>query len=85
MDREKIINETIDELYSQYEIDHSMRSTIYVHPMFYNGTFSKNNEYQLEEPEPLLSKEEFTRKITLEPDSKWGFGFQILYLYISKQ
>lgn len=78
---DKIIDELIDVLYSQYKSDHSMRTTVHNHPMFRNGTFSENNEYIPEEPEQLLTKEEFKDKIEDDADFKWGFGLQVLYIY----
>ena len=83
--KETIVNEILNELYLQYEAENSMETVRYLHPMFYNGTFSKNNEYQPEKPEPLLTKDEFFDKMNKNSDFKWGFAFQSLFIYISKQ
>jgi len=69
----------IDELFRQYELDHSLRSVAYNHPMFYNETFSENNQYQPEKPEVILNKEDFINELKNE-DNKWAFGYQVLYL-----
>jgi len=82
---EELFNKVVDEIYSQYKADHSMQFSRHIHPMFYNGTFSENNEYVPEEPEPLLSKEEFIEKLKNDEDFKWFFAFEVLYLYLAKQ
>jgi len=81
---EAIVIKAIDELYSQYEADHSLRNIIYIHPMFYNGTFSEDNSCIPDEPEELLTKEEFESKLE-DIDYKWRFGLEVLYCYIMKQ
>lgn len=81
----EILKKVIDEVYTQYKTDNSLRSAAYIHPMFYNRTFSKNNEYIPEEPETLLTKEEFIEKMNSDVDSKWHIGIQVLYIYLSKQ
>jgi hypothetical protein len=80
-----LINKIFDELYSQYETEHNMQSALYIHPMFYNGTYSENNECQPPDPGLLLSKEDFIQKINEDIGSKWEFGFQVLFSYLSKQ
>jgi len=76
------IQRAIDEVFNYYESDHGLRSIRYIHPMFYNGTFCKDNCYQPEEPETLLTKEEFTDKITEEP---WNTAFQVMFNFISRE
>ena len=80
----EIFNVAIDELYSQYESEHSFRCTRYIHPMFYNGTFSKDNSYQPEKPEPLMTKEEFINELN-DSESKWSFGLEVLFFYLFKK
>ena len=58
----------VDELYSHYEAENSLQNVRYIHPMFYNGTFSENNSYQPPKPE----------------EYRWNTAFQVLYNYISK-
>lgn len=79
-----LINHIYDSLYYQYECDHSLSMNRYIHPMFYNGTFSENNEYQPENPGEIMSKEEFIENLD-NGESKWSIGFEILYLYLKKQ
>lgn len=82
---EGIHEEVIDDLYIQYDLDHIMAVTRHIHPMFYNGTFSRDNSYQPEKPEPLLSKEEFEKKLMLyDFVDKWTTGYEILYSYIAR-
>ncbi len=81
----EIIDDVLNELYSFYEGDYSLRSCVYIHPMFYNGTFCKNNCYQPDEPEPFLTKEDFIKLISEEPRSIWGVSFQVLYSHIMKE
>lgn len=85
MNKADILNEVMDEVYSQYESDHSLRSVIYIHPMFYNGTFSENNSYQPDKPEELLTKEEFINKIDEDITSRWSTAASVLFHYILKQ
>lgn len=72
-----------NELYLQYEADHSLRSVAHIHPMFYNGTVSKTNEIQTEKPEPLLTKEEFIDEINTL-NSKWSFAAEVLAIYLMR-
>ena len=84
-DKEKI-EKIIDELYSYYEAEISLQNIRYIHPMFYNGTFSENNSYQPPEPDKLMTKEEFIEKMNSEGEEyRWNTAFQALYNYISKQ
>jgi len=80
-----IINKAIDEVYSAYESDHSLRSVLFIHPMFYNGTYDRNNSCQPEEPEPLMTKKEFISKIDEDTNLKWKMAIQVLFNYILKQ
>jgi hypothetical protein len=86
MTHEEIIDKSIDAIYSTYESDHSLRTVGYIHPMFYNGTFSENNSYQPPKPETLLTKEEVIEEIQRGGlDNKWGFSFQVLFNYMISQ
>jgi len=84
INNEDIINKALDETYRQYESDHDFRCMLFIHPMFYNGTFSENNSCQPEEPEILLTKEELFVKIKEDNNSRWGIAFQTLFIYFSK-
>ena len=85
MDEEKFTI-IINELYSCYESEHSFHTVRYLHPMYYNGSFSENNSYQPPEPEKLMTKEEFILKLNNESDEyRWNTAFQVLYNHISKQ
>lgn len=90
---EDVHNEVIGDLYRQYELDHEMDVMRYHHPMFYNGTFSKDNSYQPEKPKDLLGKNDFDDMINEhnadmlgehDPDSKWRHGYEVLFSYIAK-
>jgi hypothetical protein len=84
-DKEKI-EKIIDELYSCYEGENSLQNMIYIHLMFYNGTFLENNSYQPPKPDELMTKNEFIEKINSECNEyRWTTAFQVLYNYISKQ
>ena len=83
---EEIFNDTVDLIYSIYESEISMQNVMYIHPMFYNGTFSKNNEYQPPVPEPLISKDEFIKN--LEKNShqdRWNTALTVLLHYKLKE
>ena len=76
----------IDELYSCYEAEISLQNVMYIHPMFYNGTFSEDNSCQPPKPEELITKEEFISKLESESQEyRWNTAFQVLYNYISKK
>ena len=76
----------IDELYSCYETEISLQNIRYIHPMFYNGTFSENNSCQPPEPDKLMTKEEFIDKMNSEGEEyRWNTACQVLFNYISKQ
>jgi hypothetical protein len=76
----------IDELYSYYEAEISHQNCVYIHPMFYNGTFSENNECQPTKPDELMSKDEFIAKMNSEPEEyRWNTAFYVLYCHISKE
>ena len=79
-----LMNKVIDEVYSQYETDHSFEVSCYHHPMFYNGTFSENNEYKPKKPELLMTRQEFIEKLN-DKDSEWLMGVQVLYIYLSRE
>lgn len=81
----EINDEVVNDLYHQYECDHDMDVMRYHHPMFYNGTFCKDNSYQPPEPEPLLSKEEFAKKLeSYDHADKWTIGYEVLFSYIAR-
>tara|TARA_R110000868_G_scaffold76573_3_gene220112 strand:- start:681 stop:950 length:270 start_codon:yes stop_codon:yes gene_type:complete len=75
---------TLSELYRQYTIDHALRELRYLHPMFYNGTYSETNECQPPKPEELLDEDEFYLELN-NVDSKWRDSYQVLLTYISRQ
>jgi hypothetical protein len=81
------MDEAMNFVYKFYEAEHSMETARYIHPMFYNGTFSKNNECQPPKPKELLTKEEFDKKMVEDDDfsSKWDIALMILFQYISKK
>lgn len=80
-----IIEEIIDQLYTCYESEISLQTIAYIHPMFYNGTFSENNSYQPTKPDQLLTKEEFIIKLNNEsPIYRWNTAFQVLFNYMVK-
>lgn len=82
---DEIHDEVVNDLYLQYEVDHDMAYIRYIHPMFYNGTFSRDNSHQPEKPEPLLSKEEFANKLeAYDPENKWQNGYEVLFSYIAR-
>ena len=84
-DKEKI-EKIIDELYSCYETEISLQNVMYIHPMFYNGTFCENNCYQPPIPDELMTRDEFVEKLWGETgEDRWRTSFQVLYNYISKQ
>ena len=84
-DKEKI-EKIIDELYSCYEAEISLKNVIYTHPMFYNGTFCENNCYHPPKPDTLMARVEFINKMNSEGEEyRWNTAFQVLYNYISKQ
>jgi hypothetical protein len=84
-EKEKL-DKIIDELYSYYESENSLQIIRYVHPMYYNGTFSENNSYQPPKPDELMTKDEFIQKMNSEGEEyRWSTAFQVLYNYISKQ
>lgn len=76
----------IDELYSCYETENSFQNVRYIHPMFYNETFSENNSYQPPKPDVLMTRDEFVEKMNNEDEEyRWNTAFQVLYNYLSKQ
>ncbi len=83
MEDKEVIELIIDELYFCYEAENSLQNVMYIHPMFYNGTFCENNCYQPPEPEALMTREEFVLKLSTEtPDYRWSTAFQVLYYHI---
>ncbi len=85
MEEKEKIEKIIDELYSCYETEITLQNIMYVHPMFYNGTFCENNCYQPPEPDKLMTRDEFIDKIYNEGEkNRWYTAFQVLYNYISK-
>ena len=86
MEDKELFEKIIDELYNCYECEISLQNVRYIHPMFYNGTFSKNNEYQPPKPDELMTRDEFVQKMNNETeDYRWNTACQVLYNYISKQ
>ena len=86
---EESLNETLDFLYEMYLGEIGMQLTRYVHPMFYNGTYSKNNEVQPPKPDEELSFVDFQKKILDNPEHKdhlkWSHTFQMLFIYINRK
>jgi len=74
----------LDEAYFQYKSDHSMAVTRHIHPMFRNGTFSKDNSYQPPDPGKELTREEF-EDLVLKGDSKWDIVTEALVRYMYKE
>lgn len=82
---EQIVKETVDFIYEAYEVDHGLKSCLSIHPMFRNGTFSKDNECQPENPGELLTKEEFSKKLGKdEKYNEWNTAFTVLFFYKMK-
>ncbi|NIQ14787.1 MAG: hypothetical protein GTO02_10430 [Candidatus Dadabacteria bacterium] len=84
MSKEDLEEELINTLYDFYELENSMDNIRYIHPMFYNGTFSENNEYQPPKPDPLMSKEDFTTMLNTT-DTEWNKVIEVLAFYILRQ
>ena len=82
--KEDLEEELINTLYDFYELENSMDNIRYIHPMFYNGTFSENNEYQPPKPDPLMSKEDFTTMLNTT-DTEWNKVMEVLAFYILRQ
>lgn len=83
---ENNIDLLIDEVYSSYESENSFQNILHIHPMFYNGTFCKYNSYQPPEPEKLMSKDEFIKKLSDESlEYRWNTALQVLINYKSKE
>lgn len=82
--KEELEEELINTLYDFYELENSMDNIRYIHPMFYNGTFSENNEYQPPKPDPLMSKEDFTTMLNTT-DTEWNKVMEVLAFYILRQ
>jgi hypothetical protein len=79
--------ETLDQVYECYETEHSMATVRWLHPMFQNGTYSKDNSCQPPNPGELLTKEEFYNEMNTNSElyKEWGNAITALYFYISKQ
>lgn len=84
MSKEELEEELLNTLYDFYELENGMDNIRYGHPMFYNGTFSKDNEYQPQKPEPLMSKEDFTTMLNTT-DTEWNKAMEVLAFYILRQ
>lgn len=86
MDEDKeIYNRVIDELYRIYQAEIMMQNIAYIHPMFYNGTFSENNSYVPPEPEVEMTREEFEKAIADNGEKyRWTTAFQALFSYIKR-
>lgn len=86
MEEKEIVDKIIDELYSYYEAENSLQNIMYIHPMFYNGTFCKDNSYQPPIPDELMTKDEFIQKMNTEGgEYRWNTAATALYHYIIKQ
>jgi len=86
MEDKELFEKIFDELYNRYEAEISLQHIRYIHPMFYNGTFSENNEYQPPKPNELMTRDEFIEKMNNESEEyRWNTAAQVLYNYISKQ
>jgi hypothetical protein len=84
-EKEKI-EKIIDELYYCYEAENSLQWVRYLHPMFRNGTYSKDNSCQPPEPDKLMTKDEFINKMNSEGEEyRWQTAFQVLYNHITKK
>ena len=82
----EISKKLMDHLYNSYVCDHTLREAAYLHPMFYNGTFSEDNCYQPPKPEELMEREEFFEKLLNEDSEyRWNTAFQVLFSYFSKE
>jgi len=79
--------ETLKQVYECYEVEHSMSINRWLHPMFGNGTYSKDNSCQPPNPGELLTKEEFYNEINTNGEfyKEWGNAITVLYFYISNQ
>ena len=84
MSNEEVVKEVTDFVYRCYVVENDMDCLRYGHPMFYNGTFSKNNECQPPKPEPLMEKEEFIQMIS-KGDTEWSKAMDVLGMYILNQ
>ena len=83
MSNEELEKEIVDTVYDCYKLENDMVHTRYIHPMFYNGSFSK--DYPLPpKPEPLMGKEEFIKMMNTT-DSKWNTALEVLAIYIMRQ
>jgi hypothetical protein len=87
MDNFGLMEETLNEVYRCYEVEHSMAISRWLHPMFINGTFSENNSCQPPNPGELLTKDEFYNQLNTNSEfyKEWGKAITALYFYISKQ
>jgi hypothetical protein len=79
--------ETLNQVYECYETEHSMATARWLHPMFQNGTYSKDNSCQPPNPGELLTKEEFYNEMNTNSElyKEWEKSITTLYFYISKQ
>jgi len=82
---EMLSDEVIDELYSQYESEHSFATALSIHPMFYNGTLIADNSITPENPGELLTKDAFVDGMEKGTLWKWSKAYEVLFIYISKQ
>lgn len=81
----ELVNNLIDELYNTYEAENSLQNIAYIHPMFYNGTFCKDNCYQPPKPDELMSKDEFIEKMNNSSyDYRWNTALESLINYVIK-
>ena len=86
MENKEIFEKAIDALYYFYESEILFQDLRYNHPMFYNGTVSKNNSYQPPVPDKLMTKVEFIDKLEHSyNDDRWVTALMVLYNYILKQ
>jgi len=83
MSEEEIKGVVCDTIYDCYKLDNDMEHTRYIHPMFYNGSFSK--DYPLPpKPKPLMEREVFIEWIGKE-ETEWTKAIEVLGVYIMRQ
>lgn len=81
--KEEIFNEVINEVYSHYSANYSLRRIMSIHPMNYNGQLCDKPNHIQEEIEPFLTKDEFLEKLN-DDDFKYSTAVTSLFNYISK-
>ena len=79
----EILKEVLDTIYDCYKLDNDMDWQRHTHPMFYNGSFSKDYSPP-PKPESLMEKEEFIKWVSTD-ETIWTKAMEVLMIYISKQ